>query len=146
MDCRPPSSSAHGFSRQEYWSGLPCPPSRDLYGPGIEPVHLSSPVLAGGFFITSASREAQLCVMSCFLRGPVPTVTVERKSIQCDLILAACRLGHQGEGCDMGLHPPTPVFPAASAGTSSTFVLLFPLPFCSLKDFIDFGKPRFLNH
>ena len=71
---------------------------------------------------------------------------MERKSVQCDLILAVCRLGHQGEGCDVGLHPPTPVFPAASAGTSSTFVLLFPLPFCSLKDFIDFGKPRFLNH
>ena len=26
-----------GFSRQEYWSGLPCPPSRDLPNPGIEP-------------------------------------------------------------------------------------------------------------
>ena len=27
-----------GFSRQEYWSGLPCPPSRDLPDPGIDPV------------------------------------------------------------------------------------------------------------
>ena len=26
-----------GFSRQEYWSGLPCPPSGDLPNPGIEP-------------------------------------------------------------------------------------------------------------
>ena len=26
------------FFRQEYWSGLPCPPSRDLPDPGIEPV------------------------------------------------------------------------------------------------------------
>ena len=26
-----------GFSRQEYWSGLPCPPSGDLPSPGIEP-------------------------------------------------------------------------------------------------------------
>ena len=25
-----------GFSRQEYWSGLPCPPPRDLPDPGIE--------------------------------------------------------------------------------------------------------------
>ena len=25
MDCSPPGSSAHTFSRQEYWSGLPCP-------------------------------------------------------------------------------------------------------------------------
>ena len=37
------------FSRQEYWSGLPCPPSGDLPDPGIE---LMSPALAGGFFIT----------------------------------------------------------------------------------------------
>ena len=27
-----------GFSRQEYWSGLPCPPQGDLSEPGIEPV------------------------------------------------------------------------------------------------------------
>jgi len=26
-----------GFSRQEYWSGLPCPPSGDLPNPGTEP-------------------------------------------------------------------------------------------------------------
>ena len=38
-----PWSGAHqafcpwGFSRQEYWSGLPCPPSGDLPNPGIEP-------------------------------------------------------------------------------------------------------------
>ena len=28
MDCNPPGSSIHGFSRQEYWSGLPRPPPR----------------------------------------------------------------------------------------------------------------------
>ena len=27
-----------GFSRQEYWSGLPCPPPGDLPNPGIEPM------------------------------------------------------------------------------------------------------------
>ena len=26
-----------GFSRQEYWSGLPCPPPGDLSNPGIKP-------------------------------------------------------------------------------------------------------------
>ena len=26
-----------GFSRQEYWSGLPCPPPGDLSNPGVEP-------------------------------------------------------------------------------------------------------------
>ena len=39
-----------GFSRQEYWSGLPCPPPRDLPDPGMEPRSLMSPALAGRFF------------------------------------------------------------------------------------------------
>ena len=39
-----------GFSRQEYWSGLPCLPPGDLPDPGMEPVSLPTPVLAGGFF------------------------------------------------------------------------------------------------
>ena len=37
MDCSPPGSSVHGFSRQEYWSGVPCPPPGDLPHPGIKP-------------------------------------------------------------------------------------------------------------
>ena len=41
-----------GFSRQEYWSGFPCPPSGDLPAPGIELACLESPELAGGFFTT----------------------------------------------------------------------------------------------
>ena len=39
-----------GFSRQEYWSGLPFPPPEDLPDPGIEPTSPMSPALAGGFF------------------------------------------------------------------------------------------------
>ena len=38
-----------GFPRQEYWSGLQCPPLEDLPDPGTE---LASPALAGGFFAT----------------------------------------------------------------------------------------------
>ena len=49
-----------GFSRQEYWSGLPFPPPGDLPDPGIEPASLTSPVLAAGFFTTSATWEAPL--------------------------------------------------------------------------------------
>ena len=37
-----------GFSMQQYWSGLPCPPPGDLPYPGIKPVSLMSPVLAAG--------------------------------------------------------------------------------------------------
>ena len=42
-----------GFSRQEYWSGLPCCLPEDLPDPGNEPASLTSPVLAGGFFTTT---------------------------------------------------------------------------------------------
>ena len=48
-----------GFSRQEYWSGLPCPPPGDLPNPGIKPRSLRSPALAGRRFTTSAIGEAQ---------------------------------------------------------------------------------------
>ena len=41
-----------GFSRQEYWSGLLCPPPGDLPDPRIEPASLTSPALTGGFFTT----------------------------------------------------------------------------------------------
>jgi len=47
-----------GFSRQEYWSGLPCPPPGDLPNPRTEPASLTSPALAGWFFITNTTWEA----------------------------------------------------------------------------------------
>ena len=37
VDCSPPGSCPWGFSRQEYWSGLPCSPPADLPNPEIEP-------------------------------------------------------------------------------------------------------------
>ena len=62
--CATPWTVAHqaplsmGFSRQEYWSGVPCPPLGDLPNPGIEPTSLSSPALAGGFFTTKRHLES----------------------------------------------------------------------------------------
>ena len=47
-----------GSSRQEYRSGLPCPPPEDLPNLGIAPVSLMSPALAGKFFTTSTTWEA----------------------------------------------------------------------------------------
>ena len=54
MDESPPGSSVREFSSQEYWSGLPFPPSGDLSNPGIEP---ASPALAGGFFTEESSGK-----------------------------------------------------------------------------------------
>ena len=53
------ASLSMGFSRQEYWSGLPCLPSGHLPDPGIESASLMSPALADEFFTTAATWEAQ---------------------------------------------------------------------------------------
>ena len=52
--CQAPLSM--GFSRQEYDSGLPCPPPGDLPNPGIEPMSLA---LAGKLFTTGTTGEAR---------------------------------------------------------------------------------------
>ena len=49
-----------GFSRQEYWNGLPCPPSGDLHHSGIEPMSPTCSALAGGFFTTIANWEVHV--------------------------------------------------------------------------------------
>ena len=49
-----------GFSKQEHWSGLPCPPPGDLPNPGMEPPSLMSPALADRFFTTTVTWEALL--------------------------------------------------------------------------------------
>ena len=54
--CQAPLSM--GLSRQEYWSGFPCPPLGDLPHPGIELVSVMSPAMAGRFFTTDATWEA----------------------------------------------------------------------------------------
>ena len=54
-----------GFSRQEYCSGLPCPPPGGLPDPESEPLSLLSPALAGGFFTTSATWEAPVQSVLC---------------------------------------------------------------------------------
>ena len=59
----PPWAIAHQdplamkFSWQEYWSGLPFPPPRDLPDPGTEPHSLVSPSLATGFFTTARPEK-----------------------------------------------------------------------------------------
>ena len=58
MACQAPLSM--GFSRQEYWSGLPCSPPGDLPDPGIKPTPLMTPALSGRFLNHCATREAQI--------------------------------------------------------------------------------------
>ena len=57
MACQAPLTV--GFSKQEYWSGLPCPPSGDLPDPRIELKSLTSPALVWFSSVT------QLCPTFC---------------------------------------------------------------------------------
>ena len=47
------------FPRQEYWSGLLCPPPGDLPDPGVEPECPASPALASGFLSHCATWEVK---------------------------------------------------------------------------------------
>ena len=44
--------------RREYWNGSPFPPPGDLPNPGIEPMSLVSPALAGRFFTTGLPEKS----------------------------------------------------------------------------------------
>ena len=54
--CQAPLSM--GFSRRDYWSGLPCSPPGDLPDPGTEALSHLSAVLLGRFFTHSTTWEA----------------------------------------------------------------------------------------
>ena len=61
MDLAHQAPPSMGFSRQEYWSGLPCPSPGDLPDPGIEP---RVSCIAGRRFNLWATREAFLTIVN----------------------------------------------------------------------------------
>ena len=65
--CACQASLSMGSSRQEYWSGLPCPPPGDLPDPRVELASLTSPALAGKFFTIRATNSMLSFFFSFFL-------------------------------------------------------------------------------
>ena len=69
------ASLSMGFSRLEYWSGLPFPSPGNLPDPGIGPGSSTSPALAGRFFTTSTTWVADSLESTtktgfkCFVKG-----------------------------------------------------------------------------
>ena len=57
MDYSLPAPLSMRFSKQEHWSGLPCPPPGDLPDPEIEPESLSSRALTGGSLPLAPSEK-----------------------------------------------------------------------------------------
>ena len=65
MDCSPPSPLSLGFSRQEYWSGVPCPPPGDPPNAGIEPASPAFFALQADS-LPRATREAPVIYITTF--------------------------------------------------------------------------------
>ena len=85
MNCGPPSSSVHGISRQEYWSGLPFPPPGNLPDSGIKP---SSSALAGRFFTTlTPPGKPMLCVCVYIY---IYIIFLKARSLLCSFCMASC--------------------------------------------------------
>ena len=57
MDCSPPGFSVNGFLQERILEWVAISPPGDLSNPGIKPLSLMSPALAGEFFTTGATWE-----------------------------------------------------------------------------------------
>ena len=101
-----------GFSRQEYWSGLPCFPPGDLPNPGIETTPPASPALAGRFFIHWAVSSVQL--LSCVWLFATPWIAACQASLSTTNSRSSLRLSpssqwcHPAISCSVVPSPPAP--------------------------------------
>ena len=100
MDCSPPGSSVHGFSKQEYWSGLPFPSPRDLPNSGVE---LKSPALAGGFFTAEPPGKEALHRPTCKVGAHSETYTQGRYQINTDFLTRIYKVSYHHSPEDIEL-------------------------------------------
>ena len=100
--CQAPLSM--GFSRQESWSGLPCPPPGDLPDSGIETVSLISPVLAGSLPLASLQKPSfSLLLLLSHFSHVRPSVTPWTAAYQASPSMGFSRQEHWS-----GLSLPSP--------------------------------------
>ena len=83
-----------GFSRQEYWSGLPFPSLGDIPNSGIKFVSLASPASAGKFFTTEPPGKPVDLSVAYFCFTVYPSSSTRRFSG--DIYLKDVRKGHMG--------------------------------------------------
>ena len=77
-----------GFSRQEYWNGLPFPSPGNLPDLGIKPMSLVSPELSGRLFTIWANREAPYNLKN-WLKIPLLALLLEFSEITANKYLHA---------------------------------------------------------
>jgi hypothetical protein len=81
VDCSPPGSSVHGILQARILERVAISFSRDLSDPGIKPMSLVSPALAGRCFSTSPTWEA-LHLLELHLFTEDDTVQAERQTMK----------------------------------------------------------------
>ena len=98
-----------GFSRQEHWSGLPCPPPGDLPNPGIKPTTLTSPTLAGGFFFLffffflplapEVGLNLNIQKTKIMASGPITSWEIDRETVETvsDFIFGGSKITADGD-------------------------------------------------
>ena len=93
MDCSPTGTCPWGFSRQEDWSGLPCPSPGDLPNAGIEP---GSPTLQADSLLTEPPGKPKNTGVGSlpFLQGIFLTQKLNQGLLHCRRILY--QLSYQG--------------------------------------------------
>ena len=119
------------FSRQEYWSGLPFPPPRDLPDPGIEPVSPASPAVAGRFFTLEPPEKPNCSYVDPISRSGVNFISVESRLL--------CPPSLPGQKAQGGVgHSPDPqgcpkTVPSEISSSQSGALLTFPSPAASVS-------------
>ena len=84
MGCSLPDSTVLKFSRQEYWSGLPCPPLGDLLDPGIKPKSLALQANSLQFEVTGKPRRPKsklFCLLCLSLKNSLMSKILFAKNI-----------------------------------------------------------------
>ena len=115
------------FPRQEYWSGLPCPSPRDLPSPGVEPMSLMSPALAGRFFTLESQglgENGRKAIPSVRKNPGQDPSTTGRSYVQRRVVHTVWPAHKEGPGACEGSHagPTAPASQPQPTGTDAAVI------------------------
>ena len=115
VDCIPPSYSClWGFSRQDYWSGLSCPPPGDLLHPGIKPRF--SPLQADSLLSEPPGKRSsswssnKTNILLFYNLCTCSFLYLEHSSLDCYILISSVYFGLSLNVIQRREWQPTPVF------------------------------------
>ena len=112
------------FARHEYWRGLPRSPPGGLPLPGIEPMSLMSPALAGGFFTTSTTWEAPDQITTSLIMSSFVQIMWSKENFKLEFYYLALP---RAEIFECGSNAASSQRPYVVSTTASLFFILYSL-------------------